>query len=138
MEYRLEVMQIPARDIDRAKAFYLEQVGCSLVVDRVDEGRRTVQVLPPGSGCAIGLGDSITDAPSGSAQGMLVVSDVQAACRELAGRGVEMRHVRYWDENGEWIEGVHPKHADYMSFAEFSDPDGNVWLLQERGFSTAV
>jgi catechol 2,3-dioxygenase-like lactoylglutathione lyase family enzyme len=138
MDYMLEVMQIPVTDIDRAKAFYLDRMGCSLVVDRVDGGTRTVQVLPPGSACAIGLGDSITDAPSGLAQGLLVVTDIHAACDGLTGRGVEVRNMRFRDEDGEWIEGVHSKHADYMSFAEFSDPDENVWLLQERGFATAV
>jgi hypothetical protein len=95
-------------------------------------------VLPPGSACAIGLGDSITDAPSGTAQALLVVTDVQAARDELTNRGVEVRDMRFRDDDGQRVEGVHPKHANYMSFAEFNDPDGNLWLLQERGFPTAA
>jgi hypothetical protein len=84
MDYKLEMVQFPVTDIDRAKTFYLEQMGCSLVVDReVPEGKRVVQVLPPGSACAIGLGDSITDAASGVAQALLVVTDIQAARDEL-------------------------------------------------------
>jgi catechol 2,3-dioxygenase-like lactoylglutathione lyase family enzyme len=138
-DYKLEMVQFPVTDIDRTKAFYLDQMGCSLVVDReVPEGKRVVQVLLPGSTCAIGLGDSLTDAPSGNAQALLVVSDIQAACNELAGRGVGVRNVRFRDDDGAWAEGVHPKHADYMSFAEFNDPDGNLWFLQERGFAAAA
>lgn len=140
IDYKLEMVQFPVSDIDRAKAFYLERMGCSLVVDRVvPEGKRVVQVLPPGSACAIGLGDSLAaSAPSGSAQALLVVNDIQAARDELTSRGVDVRNVRYRDDDGGWIEGVHPKHADYMSVAEFDDPDGNLWFLQERGFSTAA
>jgi catechol 2,3-dioxygenase-like lactoylglutathione lyase family enzyme len=139
MDYKLEMVQFPVTDIDRAKAFYLDQMGCSLVVDReVPEGKRVVQVLPPGSTCAIGLGDSLTDAPSGKAQALLVVSDIQAACDELTSRGVEVRDVRFREDDGAWVKGVHPKHADYMSFAEFNDPDSNLWLLQERGFAAAA
>jgi catechol 2,3-dioxygenase-like lactoylglutathione lyase family enzyme len=136
--YQLEVVQFPVTDLDRARAFYLDRLGCSLVVDRVDRGTRTVQVLPPGSTCAIGLGDSITDAPSGRAQALLVVPDIQAAHDELTSRGVEVRAMRFRDDDGEWVEGVHPRHPDYMSFAEFSDPDDNLWLLQERGFATTA
>lgn len=135
-DYKLEMVQFPVTDIDRAKAFYLDRMGCSLVVDRkVPEGKRVVQVLPPGSACAIGLGDSLANAPSGLAQALLVVRDIEAACRELRSRGIEVRKLRYRDEGGQWIEGVDPKHADYMSVAEFNDPDGNLWLLQERGFA---
>jgi catechol 2,3-dioxygenase-like lactoylglutathione lyase family enzyme len=139
IDYKLEMVQFPVTDIDRAKAFYLERMGCSLVVDReVEDGKRILQVLPPGSACAVGLGDSITDAPSGTAQALLVVTDIQTACDELTGRGVEVRNLRFRDDDGDWVDGVHPKHADYMSFAEFNDPDGNLWFLQERGFATAT
>jgi len=135
MDYRLELVLIPVTDVDRAKAFYLDGMGCSLIVDGdIGGGKRIVQVLPPGSPCAVGFGIGVTDAPAGSAQGLhLVVNDIQAAHDELSGRGVEVGPVRWYD-HGEWIEGVHPEHADYMSFAEFADPDGNVWLLQERDF----
>ena len=139
MDYKLEMVQFPVTDIHRAKAFYLDQMGCTLVVDReVPEGKRVVQVLPPGSTCAIGLGDSLTDTPSGKAQALLVVSDIHAACDELTSRGVEVRNVRFRGDEGAWVHGVHPTHADYMSFAEFNDPDGNLWILQERGFAAAA
>lgn len=135
MDYKLEMVQFPVTDIDRAKAFYLDRLGCSVVVDReVEDGKRVVQVLPPGSACAIGLGDSITGAPSGCAQALLMVTDIRAACAELTARGVEVRDLRYRDDDGGWGAGVHPRHADYMSIAEFNDPDGNLWFLQERGF----
>jgi catechol 2,3-dioxygenase-like lactoylglutathione lyase family enzyme len=135
MDYKLELMQIPVTDVDRAKAFYLDRVGCSLVVDRdIEDRKRIVQVLPPGSACAVGFGVGVTDAPPGSAQGLLVVTDIQAVCDELTARGVEVGNQRWRHDNGEWIEGVHPTHANYMSFAEFKDPDGNLWLLQERDF----
>jgi catechol 2,3-dioxygenase-like lactoylglutathione lyase family enzyme len=136
MDYKLEMVQFPVADIDRAKSFYLERMGCSLVVDReVPEGKRVVQVLPPGSACAIGLGDSLTDPPSGMAQALLVVADIQAAVDELTSRGIEVRDMRYRDDDGQWVAGIHPRHTDYMSFAEFNDPDGNLWFLQERGFA---
>jgi catechol 2,3-dioxygenase-like lactoylglutathione lyase family enzyme len=136
IDYKLEMVQFPVSDIDRAKAFYLDQMGCSLVVDReVPEGKRVVQVLPPGSACAIGLGDSLTDAPCGTAQALLVVADIQAACDELTNRGIDVRDMRHRDDDGRMVEGVHPRRADYMSFAEFNDPDGNLWFLQERGFA---
>jgi catechol 2,3-dioxygenase-like lactoylglutathione lyase family enzyme len=140
MDYKLEMVQFPVSDIDRAKAFYLDRMGCSLVVDReVPEGKRVVQVLPPGSACAIGLGDSLAAAaPSGSAQALLVVTDIKAAYDELTSRGVEVSNVRFRDDDGRWVDGVHPSHADYMSFAEFNDPDGNLWFLQERGFSATA
>jgi catechol 2,3-dioxygenase-like lactoylglutathione lyase family enzyme len=103
MDYKLEMVQFPVSDVDRAKAFYLDQLGCSLVVDReVPEGKRVVQVLPPGSACAIGLCDSITDAPSGTAQALLVVTDTQAARDELTSRGVEVRDMRFRDDDGQW------------------------------------
>jgi predicted lactoylglutathione lyase len=84
------------------------------------------------------LGDNLTDAPSGKAQALLVVSDIQAACEELTSLGIEVRNMRFRDDEGAWVDGVHPNHADYMSFAEFNDPDGNLWLLQERGFAAAT
>ena len=135
MDYKLELVLIPVTDVDRAKAFYVDRLRFDLVVDTdIGGGKRIVQVLPPGSACAVGFGIGVTDAPPGSAQGLhLVVEDVAAARDELVSRGVEVGEVRWYD-HGEWRAGAHPEHSDYMSFAELADPDGNLWLLQERDF----
>ena len=92
---------------------------------------RVVQVTPPGSACSVGFGTGITKAAPGSAQGLhLVVSDIVAARDELAGRQVEISEVRHL-ESGQWVPGPHPQRGNYESFADFADPDGNVWVLQE-------
>ena len=132
MDYKLELVLIPVTDVDRAKKFYLEQAGFVLIVDTpVGEGKRVVQVVPPGSQCAIGFGTGITSAAPGSAQGLhLVVSDIVAARAELVGRGVAVSEVRHL-ESGTWVDGPHPQRSNYESFADFADPDGNVWVLQE-------
>ena len=132
MDYRLELVLIPVSDVDRAKKFYLEQAGFVPIVDTpIGEGQRVVQVVPPGSECAIGFGTGITSAAPGSAQGLhLVVSDIVAARAELAGRGVDVSEVRHM-VSGTWVPGPHPQRGNYESFAEFADPDGNVWVLQE-------
>ena len=135
MDYKLELVLIPVTDVDRAKAFYVDRLRFDLIVDGdIGGGKRIVQVLPPGSACAVGFGVGVTDAPPGSAKGLhLVVTDIEAARDELVSRGVEVGEVRWYD-HGEWHPGAHPKHGDYMSFAELADPDGNTWLLQERDF----
>ena len=132
MDYRLELVLIPVSDVDRAKKFYLEQAGFVPIVDPpIGEGQRVVQVVPPGSECAIGFGTGITSAAPGSAQGLhLVVSDIVAARAELVGRGVAVSEVRHL-ESGTWVDGPHPQRSNYESFADFADPDGNVWVLQE-------
>lgn len=132
MDLKLELVLIPVTDVDRAKAFYTEKVGFNLDVDTSPmENFRVVQVTPPGSACSIGFGIGITDAPPGSTAGMhLVVTDIEAARDELVGRGVEITDVRHV-KDGEWTQGVDPAHTDYNSFADFNDPDGNTWLLQE-------
>ena len=132
MDYRLELVLIPVSDVDRAKKFYLEQAGFVPIVDTpIGEGQRVVQVVPPGSECAIGFGTGITSAAPGSAQGLhLVVSDIVAARAELVGRGVAVSEVRHL-ESGTWVDGPHPQRSNYESFADFADPDGNVWVLQE-------
>ncbi len=132
MEYKLELVLIPVTDVDRAKTFYLEQAGFDLLVDTpVGDTMRVVQVTPPGSACSVGFGTGITAAPPGSAQGLhLVVSDIVAARDEMLRRGVQVGGVRHL-ESGAWVPGPDPQHENYMSFAEFADPDGNVWLLQE-------
>jgi catechol 2,3-dioxygenase-like lactoylglutathione lyase family enzyme len=133
MDYKLELVLIPVSDADRAKQFYLEQAGFDLLVDTATgvAGQRVIQVTPPGSACSIGFGSGLTSAEPGSQQGLhLVVSDIVAAREELTGRGVEVGEVRHIAEGG-WTPGPDPEHRSYMSFAEFSDPDGNLWLLQE-------
>ena len=132
MDYKLELVLIPVSDVDRAKKFYLERAGFVLIVDTpIGEGKRVVQLVPPGSQCAIGFGTGITSAAPGSAQGLhLVVPDILAARAELAERGVAVSEVRHL-ESGTWVDGPHPQRNDYESFADFTDPDGNTWVLQE-------
>jgi catechol 2,3-dioxygenase-like lactoylglutathione lyase family enzyme len=133
VEYKLELVLIPVSDADRAKMFYVEQAGFDLLVDTETglPGQRVVQVTPPGSACSIGFGPGVTAAEPGSQQGLhLVVRDILAARDELAGRGVEVGQVRHIAD-GAWTPGPDPQRRSYMSFAEFADPDGNLWLLQE-------
>ena len=134
MDYRLELVLIPVSDVDRAKAFYTEQAGFRLDVDTSPaESFRVVQMTPPGSACSISVGVGITDAEPGSYRGThLVVTDLEAARAELVGRGVDVSEIRHYDrEAGEWRPGVDPDHGRYASYADFSDPDGNTWVLQE-------
>jgi catechol 2,3-dioxygenase-like lactoylglutathione lyase family enzyme len=132
MEYKLELVLIPVTDVDRAKSFYLEQAGFALLVDApVGEEMRVVQVTPPGSACSVGFGTGITPAPPGSAQGLhLVVPDIVTARDLLLRRGVQVSEVRHL-ESGTWVTGPDPQRKNYESFADFADPDGNVWVLQE-------
>jgi predicted enzyme related to lactoylglutathione lyase len=118
MDWRLELVAIPVSDVDRAKAFYVDQVGFVADHDHtVSDEIRFVQLTPPGSACSIAIGKGVTDAEPGSVRGMqIVVPDVAAARAELAGRGVEVSDVQQFD---------------WGSFAFFSDPDGNAWALQQ-------
>jgi catechol 2,3-dioxygenase-like lactoylglutathione lyase family enzyme len=135
MDYKLELVIVPVSDVDRAKAFYVERAGFDLHVDHsAGEDFRVVQLVPRGSACAIAIGTGISDAAPGSVRGLhLMVTDIVAAREELLGRGVDVGELRHI-EAGEWASGPHPQRADYNTFAEFADPDGNIWLLQERGF----
>jgi catechol 2,3-dioxygenase-like lactoylglutathione lyase family enzyme len=131
---KLELVLIPVSDVDRAKAFYTEKVGFALDVDTSPtEGFRVVQLTPPGSACSITIGTGLTDAEPGSYRGThLVVTDIVAAREDLASRGVEVSDVRHFDrEQGEWQPGPDPGRGKYASFADFADPDGNTWVLQE-------
>jgi predicted enzyme related to lactoylglutathione lyase len=118
MDWKLELVAIPVSDVDRAKAFYVEQAGFAADHDhRVSDEIRFVQLTPPGSACSIALGKGVTEAPPGSVQGMqMVVSDIHAAHDELAGRGVEVSDVQEFP---------------WGSFVFFSDPDGNRWAVQQ-------
>jgi catechol 2,3-dioxygenase-like lactoylglutathione lyase family enzyme len=133
MDYRLELVLIPVSDVDRAKAFYVDRAGFKLEVDtKVGDEMRVVQLTPPGSRASIAIGVGITDAAPGSYRGThLVVNDIEAARAELVERGVAVSDVRHM-ASGEWRPGVDPEHSDYNSFADFADPDGNTWVLQER------
>jgi catechol 2,3-dioxygenase-like lactoylglutathione lyase family enzyme len=138
MDYKLELVIIPVSDVDRAKQFYLKQAGFVLIVDTpIGPDQRVVQAVPPGSACAIGFGTGLTSAAPGTAQGLhLVVPDILAARAELTGRGVAVSGVRHL-EGGTWVDGPHPERENYESFADFTDPDGNIWILQEVDRSKA-
>jgi predicted enzyme related to lactoylglutathione lyase len=118
MDWKLELIAIPVSDVDRAKAFYTEQVGFNADHDhKVSDELRFVQLTPPGSACSIALGTGITDTPPGSAQGLqMVVPDIEAARAELAERGVEVGEVQDFP---------------WGRFVFFSDPDGNGWAVQQ-------
>jgi predicted enzyme related to lactoylglutathione lyase len=133
VDLKLELVLIPVSDVDRAKAFYVEQAGFTLDVDhQPNDEFRVVQMTPPGSSCSITIGKGITDAAPGSYRGThLVVTDIEAARTELVGRGVEVSEIRHMGPAG-WEPGPDPEHRDYGSFADFTDPDGNTWVLQER------
>ena len=134
MDYKLELVLVPVSDVDRAKAFYTEKLGFNLDVDHApSDDFRVVQMTPPGSACSITIGIGITSAEPGSYRGThLVVKDIVAAREELVARGVEVSDVRHFDrDKGGWQPGADPDHIDYASFADFSDPDGNTWVLQE-------
>lgn len=135
MDYTLELVLVPVSDVDRAKAFYTEKLGFVLDVDhRAGDDFRVVQLTPPGSACSISIGVGITDAAPGSHRGThLVVSDIEGARSELVERGVGVSDVRHMTAQG-WQPGADPDHADYGSFADFADLDGNTWVLQERGW----
>jgi catechol 2,3-dioxygenase-like lactoylglutathione lyase family enzyme len=135
MDYKLELVLIPVSDVDRAKQFYTEKLGFDLDVDTTPlEGLRVVQMTPPGSACSITIGTGMTDAAPGSYRGThLVVRDIEAARAELVGRGVDVSEIRHF-ASGDWHSGADPQHADYGSFVDFKDPDGNTWVLQERGW----
>jgi len=127
---KLELVVVPVSDRDRAKAFYMDQAGFGLDVDhRAGDDFRVIQLTPPGSACSITIMRN-AEAP-GSLQGLhLVVSDIEAARRELVGRGTDVSEIFHFGEGGQ-TPGPDPERRDYGSFASFQDPDGNGWLLQE-------
>ena len=144
VDMKFEIAVIPVSDVDRAKEFY-GKLGWRLDAD-YDSGKdfRVIQFTPPGSGCSIIFGKNVTAAAPGSAQGLyLIVSDIQAARKELLDRGIEISEV-FHGASGEYagtdepylfgrkrVSGPNPEHNSYLSFASFRDPDGNGWLFQE-------
>jgi catechol 2,3-dioxygenase-like lactoylglutathione lyase family enzyme len=139
-DLKLEVVILPVSDVDRAKEFYASTLGWRLDADfSTSEAFRVVQVTPPGSGTSVNFGKDVTDGEPGSIAGLiLVVDDIEAARADIAGRGVDVSEV-FHDEGGVFIHGgtrsrvpgKAPDNGSYGSWASFSDPDGNVWLLQE-------
>ncbi len=137
---KFEVVVIPVAEVDRSKAFYTK-LGWRLDADfGFDNGFRVVQFTPPGSGCSVQFGTKITTAAPGSAQGLyLIVSDVEAARKELLARGVEVSEMFHTSKPGAQFRpeangresGLAADHRSYFSFATFNDPDGNTWLFQE-------
>ena len=140
VKFSVEVITLPVSDVDRALRFYVDQVGFTLDVDySPNNAFRVVQLTPPGSSCSIQIGRGLTDAPAGSLRNVyLVVTDLEAARSRLLERGIEVSAIRHkvpidlWD--GGLAAGLDPEHRDYASLADFSDPDGNRWVLQERGY----
>lgn len=117
MDWKLELVTVPVSDVDRAKAFYVEQAGFTADNDAVvEEGLRFVQLTPPGSTCSIAIGTGLTESPPGSAQLQLVVDDVAAARAELRSRGLDVGEVQEFP---------------WGSFVFFADPDGNRWAVQQ-------
>jgi catechol 2,3-dioxygenase-like lactoylglutathione lyase family enzyme len=143
MDYQLQVVTIPVSDVDKALQFYTRQAGFALDVDYHPAPEfRVVQLTPPGSSCSVQIGTGLTDAAPGSAQAaFLVVTDIDAALAELTARGVKVTGVRHkfpvenWQ--GGWRPGPDPERRDYASFADFADPDGNTWTIQEIGYHAA-
>jgi catechol 2,3-dioxygenase-like lactoylglutathione lyase family enzyme len=139
VDMKLEVVVLPVSDVDRARDFYAG-LGWRLDADfPVTDGFRVVQLTPPGSSCSIIFGDGVSSAVPGSLQDlMLVVEDIEAAREEIVGNGVDVSEL-FHDESGVFhhagttgrVPGPDPEGRSYSTFASFSDPDGNSWLLQE-------
>jgi len=133
VKMNLEVQVIPVSDVDRSKGFY-DRLGWRLDDDVAPfDALRVVQFTPPGSGTSVSFGKGIITASPGSAEGTLVVSDIEAAHRDLVGRGIEVIDV--WHGPPFPVEarqpGRDPERASYGSFCSFNDPDGNTWIVQE-------
>ena len=136
----VEVITLPVSDVERALRFYVDRVGFRLDVDySPNDAFRVVQLTPPGSNCSIQIGRGLTNAPVGSVRNVyLVVADLEVARNRLLERGVDVGEIRHkvpidaWD--GGFAPGLDHARRDYASFADFSDPDGNSWVLQERGY----
>ena len=130
MDWTLEVVVVPVSDVDRAKAFYAEQLGFHVDHDtQISEGNRIVQLTPPGSGCSIVVGEGIVpDMSPGSLEGLqLVVPDIHAARAQLVQRGVEVSEIQVMGES----PTRQPDPLDNVGFVFFSDPDGNGWAVQQ-------
>ncbi|GFG48622.1 glyoxalase [Mycolicibacterium agri] len=140
MDTLLEVVTLPVSDPDRSLRFYRDQMGFVLDVDyEPAPDFRVVQLTPPGSCTSIQFGSGLTDAQAGSASGLyLVTTDLNRFRDELLSRGVAVSDIRHKATEGGWRGrfhvGIDPARSDYASFADVIDPDGNSWILQERGY----
>jgi len=139
MKALFEVVILPVSDPDRSLSFYRDKVGFDLDVDYAPAPEfRVIQLTPVGASTSIQFGVVLTCAPVGSVRGLyLVVPDIVASRSELTDRGVDVSEIRHKDTGtGEWrgayLPGLDQDRADYASFADFRDPDGNTWVLQER------
>jgi len=137
MDWKLELIVVPVSDMDRAKDFYTGKLGWTLLVDhQAGEDFRVIQVVPPGSACAIALMRN-PDA-AGSLQGLhLVVNDIEAARADLASQGVAASELFHFVD-GAQLPGPDEKRGDYSTFMSFADPDGTGWMVQEVGHATAA
>jgi predicted enzyme related to lactoylglutathione lyase len=130
VDYRIEAITLPVSDVDRAKAFY-EQAGWNLDLDTQVPNMRIVQFTPPGSACSITFGTGMPQSEPGSyVNTYLVVSDIEAAHGDLKDRGIPISAIYHFTAEGQ-TPGVSPDRGDYESYANFADPDGNAWLVQE-------
>ena len=130
MNWTLEVVVVPVSDVDRAKAFYADQLGFNVDHDtKISEGNRVVQLTPPGSGCSVVIGEGVVPAMEpGSLKGLqLVVNDIHAAHAQLIERGVTVSEVQVLGENPSPTDNA----LDNVGFVFFSDPDGNEWAVQQ-------
>ena len=129
MNWTLEVVVVPVSDVDRAKAFYAEQLGFNVDHDTtVSEEMRVVQLTPPGSGCSIVIGKGMANMEPGTLKGLqLVVADIHKARAQLVDRGVEVSEVQVLGES----PSPTPEPLDNVGFVFFSDPDGNDWAVQQ-------
>ena len=129
MDWTLELVVVPVSDIDRAKAFYADQVGFGVDVDHSAGDFRVVQLSPPGSACSIALLRN-TDMAPGTLHGLhLIVPDIEAAHAQLVEHGVDASEPFHFGESGQQ-PGIAPKRGNYETFFTFHDPDGNTWLVQ--------
>jgi len=130
VDMKLEVALIPVSDVDRAKEFYT-RLGWRLDADDVmGNDFRIVQLTPPGSGCSVSFGKGVTSAAPGSIRGALIVSDIEAAHKELVARGIKPSEVFHGSPFSR-ISGPDPERQSYNSYVSFEDPDGNMWIVQE-------
>jgi catechol 2,3-dioxygenase-like lactoylglutathione lyase family enzyme len=133
IQMKLEVHVVPVSDVERSKRFY-ENLGWRFDTDiSPANGIRIVQFTPPGSACSVTFGAGITGAPPGSAEGTLVVSDIEAAYNELVDRGIDATEVWHGPPfpREARLRGRDPQGKSYGSFCSFNDPDGNTWIVQE-------
>ncbi|MEO8230398.1 MAG: VOC family protein [Chloroflexota bacterium] len=133
MDWTLELIVVPVADVDRAKSFYADKAGFVVLVDSsVGEDFRVVQLVPPGSACAIALMKQYPQMAPGTLHGLhLCVADIEAARAELVGRGVDAGEFFHMSESGQ-TSGLDPERQSDNSFFPFNDPDGNTWLVQEK------